>query len=268
MEKDFEGVESYSKGIIQDINRTGELETLAILSFVDVYSGLGLPHEMISNMVALNVKGSYITNYPYAAEAFINTLDKSYNISLINGRNVILSSEHFKQFVLKMHNCSIEEKLGYYAAKLIDCVSKCCINGISTYYKDLLEKILITKYNGDLSATEESFYATDFSNLILSVPTPESKEMAFQKLVDIFKPLVNNLDDQEDELAYHMLAHFWGHFGRLYRSKELGSFTNYDKSVECCKKAEDTMLAINRNDPYIYTICTVILYLVNALTGW
>ena len=76
-----------------------------------------------------------------------------------------------------------------------------------------------------------------FSILLESCSLETDKEEVLRYLAEKFEDFVeDSINIESEECNEHqLLAHFWGHLGRLFSQK--GALNNFTKAEDCCKKA-------------------------------
>lgn len=133
--------------------------------------------------------------------------------------------------------------------ELINKILEINSDGITLYYKNLIERLFIYKNATDV---DENGYTDvqEFSPLILALPSQSSKEDVMCTLAEGVKQIVDRLSVEENQLYFKMAAHICGHMGRLYKASIV--MENNKKSVKWCQYAEDIMKRGGFEDAYIY----------------
>ena len=84
---------------------------------------------------------------------------------------------------------------------------------------------------------ETEYLKGKFSILLESCSLETDKEEVLRYLAEKFEDFVeDSINIESEECNEHqLLAHFWGHLGRLFSQK--GALNNFTKAEDCCKKA-------------------------------
>lgn len=249
----FNGVVGYVERIVQRVASVDELKLLLILSVINYYGRSGLTKELIKEYVSLSAKADYLEKYPYAKEAFICISDEALHVRLYREKHPLISYELMRQCSKKVYGSGYQENLRDVLEELIEKILKVNKEGITLYYKNLLERLFIYKNATDV---DERGYTdvTEFSPLILDLPSQVSREEVMCKLAEGVKKVTNRISPEGNELYFKMAAHICGHLGRLYKAStvSLKQMENNEKSIEWCKSAEMIMKRGKFEDAYIY----------------
>lgn len=252
-DKRFNGVFGYVERIVRDINSKEELKLLLILAVVNYYGRIGVAKEIVKKYVSLMSNSSYLEKYPYAKDAFIETYDETLQMRLYREKHPLISKELMEQCSIKLYGSGYQENLKETVEELIKKVLEINSEGITLYYKNLIERLFIYKNATDVN---ENGYTDvlEFSPLILALPSQSSKEEVLITLAEGVKQVIDRISSKENQLYFKMAAHVCGHMGRLYKAStvSLKLMENNKKSVEWCQIAEDIMKRGGFEDAYIY----------------
>lgn len=252
-DKWFNGVHEYVKHILEPVSAESELKVLLILAVINYYGRIGVVKEIAKKYVALSGNSDYLEKYPYAKDAYIRVFDETLSVNLYCEKHPLISEEMIKQCSEKLYLGRWQEDLKRVSEELIDKILEINIGGITLYYKNLLERLFIYKNAADV---DEKGYAdvTEFSPLILALPSQLSKEEVMCKLAEGVKYIVDQIPVEGNDLYFRMAAHICGHLGRLYRAStiSLELMKNSSKSIEWCEYAENIMKRARFEDAYIY----------------
>lgn len=252
-DKRFNGVTEYVERIIRDINSKGELKLLLILAVINYYGRIGVTKEIVKKYVPLLSNSSYLERYPYAKDAFIEIYDETLQVRLYREKHLLISEKLIEQCSIKLYGSGYQENLKDAVEELIKKVLEINSEGITLYYKNLIERLFIYKNAADV---DENGYTDvlEFSPLILALPSQSSKEEVLCTLAEGVKQIIERIPIEENQLYFKMAAHICGHMGRLYKAStvSLKLMENNKKSVEWCQNAEDIMKRGGFEDAYIY----------------
>lgn len=252
-DEQFNGVTGYVERIIRRVDSENELKLLFILSIINYYGRIGVIKEIVRKYVSLPVNSDYLEKYPYAKDAFIATYDETNCVRVYREKHILISSELMKQCSQKLYRCDYKQNLKETLKELITKILEINSEGISQYYKNLLERLFIYKNPIDM---DENGYMNlmEFSPLIMDLPSQVSKEEVMCYLAENVKEIVNQIPAHKNELYFKMAAHICGHLGRLYKSSPSSSnlMENSDLSVKWCEEAEQIMRKGHFEDAYIY----------------
>lgn len=153
----------------------------------------------------------------------------------------------------KIYGSGYQEHLRDILKELIEKILEINKDGITLYYKNLLERLFIYKNATDV---DERGYTdvTEFSPLILAMPSQVSREEVMCELAEGVEKITSRLSPEGNDLYFKMAAHICGHLGRLYKAStiSLKQMENNDKSIKWCKRAEAIMTRGQFEDAYIY----------------
>lgn len=249
----FNGVPQYVERIVERVGSEQELEFLLTLSVINYYGRIGVTKEIVRKYIPLSINSDYLEKYPYAKDAFIRSYDETLQVKLYREKHNLISEELIKQCSEKLYKTSYQENLRNVLEKLIKKLLEINANGITLYYKNLFERLFIYKNATDV---DENGYTdvSEFSPLILALPSQESKEEVMCMLSEGVKKTVDQISVNNNELYFKMAAHICGHMGRLYKAStvSLKMMENSKKSVEWCEVAESIMKRGGFEDAYIY----------------
>ena len=252
-DKRFNGVSEYVERIICDINSKEELKLLLILAVVNFYGRIGVAKEIIKKYVSLLSNSNYLEKYPYAKDAFIEIYDETLQMKLYREKHPLISKNLIEQCSIKLYGSGYQENLKDTIKELIKKLLGINSEGITLYYKNLIERLFIYKNATDVN---ENGYTDvqEFSQLILALPSQSSKEEVLSTLAEAVKQIVDRISVKENQLYFRMAAHICGHMGRLYKAStvSLKLLENNKKSVEWCQNAENIMKRGGFEDAYIY----------------
>lgn len=252
-DKRFNGVTEYVERIVRDINSKGELKLLLTLAVINYYGRIGVTKEIVKKYVPLLNNSSYLERYPYAKDAFIEIYDETLQVRLYREKHLLISEKLIEQCSIKLYGSGYQENLKDAVEELIKKVLEINSEGITLYYKNLIERLFIYKNAADV---DENGYTDvlEFSPLILALPSQSSKEEVLCTLAEGVKQIIERIPIEENQLYFKMAAHICGHMGRLYKAStvSLKLMENNKKSVEWCQNAEDIMKRGGFEDAYIY----------------
>ena len=252
-DEQFNGVPQYVKRIIERVDSEPELDFLLILSIINCYGRIGVTKDIVRKYIPLSVNSDYLEKYPYAKDAFIGSYDETLQVKLYREKHNLISRELIKQCSEKLFKTEYQENLRNVLEKLIIKLLEINSNGVTLYYKTLFERLFIYKNAIDV---DENGYTnvSEFSPLILALPSQESKEEVMCMLAEGVKKTVDQISVTNNELYFKMAAHICGHMGRLYKAStaSLKMMENSRKSIEWCEVAESIMKRGGFEDAYIY----------------
>lgn len=252
-DKRFNGVSEYVERIIRDINSKEELKLLLILAVINYYGRIGVTKEIVKKYVPLLSNSSYLERYPYAKDAFIEIYDETLQVRLYREKHLLISENLIEQCSIKLYGSGYQENLKDAVEELIKKVLEINSEGITLYYKNLIERLFIYKNAADV---DENGYTDvlEFSPLILALPSQSSKEEVLYTLAKGVKEISDQISAEENQRYFRMAAHICGHMGRLYKAStvSLKLMENNKKSIEWCQNAEDIMKRGGFEDAYIY----------------
>lgn len=249
----FNGVSGYVGRIVDKVNSEGELKALLVLGIINRYGRIGVTKDIIRKYISLSSNSDYLEKYPYAKEAFIGTYDETIPAKLYREKHFLISEEIIKQCSEKLYRGDYQESLKTVLIELIMKILEINSRGITLYYKNLLERLFIYKNATDLNDRGYT-EVTEFSPLILAVPSQISREEVMHALAQGVTQVVEGISVDGNELYFKMAAHICGHLGRLYKASTVSmeQMQNSKKSIEWCEKAEDIMRRGQFEDAYIY----------------
>jgi len=252
-DKCFSGVHEYVEHIVRRIDSEGELKLLLVLAVINYYGRIGVTKSIVNKYVPLSSNSDYLEKYPYAKEAFIGIYDVTLQVKLYCEKHPLISKELIEQCSQKLYVGGYQENLKKVVEELICKVLEINIDGITLYYKNLLERLFIYKNAEDL---DENGYTcvTEFSPLIEEIPSQTSKEEVMCLLAEKVECIVEQLSAEKNDLYFKMAAHICGHLGRLYNSSSssMKLMENSKKSIDWCRRAEQIMEKGHFEDAYIY----------------
>lgn len=252
-DEQFNGVSGYVERIMRGVDSESELKLLFILSIINYYGRIGVIKEIVKKYVSLPVNSDYLEKYPYAKDAFIATYDNTLSIKVYREKHFLISRELMKQCSQKLFKSDYQQNLKDISIELIEKILEINNDGISQYYKNLIERLFIYKNPTDM---DENGYMNlmEFSPLVMALPSQVSKEEVMRTLAENVKETVKQISAEKNELYYKMAAHICGHLGRLYKASPSSSklMENGDMSVEWCEAAEEIMRKGRFEDAYIY----------------
>lgn len=252
-DKWFNGIYGYVEHILRKVDSERELKLLLVLAVINYYGRIGVTKDIVKKYVSLSANSDYLENYPYAKEAYISFYDEMLQVKLYREKHPLISEEIIRQCSEKLYRSGYQESLKDVSEELIEKILEINNEGLTLYYKNLLECLFIYKNATDV---DEKGYTdvTEFSPLILALPSQASKEEVMCTLAEGVRNIVNRIPVEGNELYFKMAAHICGHLGRLYKAStiSLQLMENSRKSIEWCKHAEEIMLRGRFVDAYIY----------------
>lgn len=252
-EERFNGIREYVERIVRKVDSENELKLLMVLAVINYYGRIGVTKEIVKKYVSLSVNSDYLEKYPYVKDAFIGIYDETLQLRLYREKHPLISEEMIMQCSQKLYKRGYQESLKNISEELIDKLLEISSEGITLYYKNLLERLFIYKNASDV---DENGYTNvmDFSPLILALPSQSSKEAVMCKLANGVRQVVDRIMVEGNTLYFKMAAHICGHLGRLYKANtvSLELMRNSKKSIEWCEYAEDIMKRGQFEDAYIY----------------
>lgn len=252
-DKQFSGIPDYVNHILKKIDSESELKLLMVLSVINYYGRIGVTKEIVKKYVPLSVNSDYLERYPYAKEAFIRVYDETMHTGLYCEKHNLISQELIKQCSKKLYRAEYQEHLKEIVEELIDNIMEINHEGVTLYYKNLLERLFIYKNATDVDEEGETDL-TEFSPLILAVPSQDSKEEVMCMLANNVYRVADRIAVEGNELYFKMSAHICGHLGRLYIASPISMklMENGKKAIEWCERAEEIMKRGQFEDAYIY----------------
>ncbi len=267
----FNGIKEYVKRIVDNISSEKETKLLLILAVINYYGRIGAAKEIVEKYVPLPANANYLEKYPYAKDAFIRSYDETLQVRLYCEKHPLISLELIKQCSQKLYGANYQENLKEISEELIEKILEINQKGITLYYKNLLERLFVYKNAADV---DEKGYTdvSEFSPLILALPSQTSKEEVMCSLAAGVKKVVENISPRGNELYFKMAAHICGHLGRLYKAStvSLESMKNSRESIRWCENAETIMKKGGFEDAYIYHMYGTSLskQCQDAIKGW
>lgn len=252
-DKQFSGIPEYVKHILKKIDSESELKLLMILSIINYYGRIGVTREIVKKYVPLSANSDYLEKYLYAKEAFIRLYDETMHIGLYCEKHNLISLEMMNQCSKKLYQTEHQECLKEILEELIHKIMEINHEGVTLYYKNLLERLFIYKNATDVDEEGETDL-TEFSPLILALPSQDSKEEVMCMLANSVYQVADRIVVEGNDLYFKMSAHICGHLGRLYKASPISMklMENGKKSIEWCERAENIMKRGGFEDAYIY----------------
>ena len=235
LEELFEGTEQYVSRFIQELDNSLDeakiKEAMCIISMCDYFGQKKVYPVLLEKILnSTNLRR-------YSVRNALQKVHELFKFSTINGstyveaKHYLLSKEMICQlFVQQGKSNNWKDYIVTWSKKFIDLSISVCNTKIDPDLQTLLKDMFIEN-------RETEYLRGKFSVLLECCPLETDKEEILKYLSENFENFVEeSINIETEEYNEHqLLAHFWGHLGRLYSQK--GTLNNFAKAEDCCKKA-------------------------------
>ena len=237
IDKDFTGIIPYVERLMDHVKRIGfedkrEAKMLAMLSLCHIYGDIGLPVFFVDRYMGINRKSHYLNSYPHAETVLIKIRKDLNGFDVYKPRHFLISKEMLNQCCQLIYHQNVENCMTDLSKLLIDAVYESYINDENhDVYTFILGRIFV-------SNSKERDGDEGFSRLIMETASPSARKEILMYLAEKFNKLVQQRDPKTAKNLYHMVAHFYGHLGRLCHAHGYkGGLDNPEEGKAYCSKA-------------------------------
>lgn len=235
LEELFEGTEQYVSRFIQELDNTVDevavKEVMSMISMCDYFGQKKVYPVLLEKILnPTRLRG-------YSVKNTLRKVQELFKFNIVNGctyveaKHYLISKEIIRQlFVQQGKSNNWKDYIVTWSKKFIDLSISVCETKIDFDLQELLKDMFIEN-------RETEYLKGKFSILLESCSLETDKEEVLRYLAEKFEDFVeDSINIESEECNEHqLLAHFWGHLGRLFSQK--GALNNFTKAEDCCKKA-------------------------------
>lgn len=235
LEELFEGTEQYVSRFIQELNNSVDgdeiKEAMCIISMCDYFGQKKVYPVLLEKILnPTHLRGYNVRNILRRVQELFKFTTAN-GCTYVEAKHYLLSKEIIQQlFVQQGKSKNWKDYIVTWSKKFIDLSISVCDTKIDPDLQALLKDMFIEN-------RETEYLKGKFSILLESCSLETDKEDVLKYLATKFENFVEgSINIESEEYNEHqLLAHFWGHLGRLYSQK--GALNNFTKAEDCCKKA-------------------------------
>ena len=242
-ESDFHGVRDYVRQLMNVVHEERELKAVTLLALCDYYGQIGLPKILIDRYLGIPARSDYFKSCPYAKSVFLTARGFDDNVEIYRSKHYLLSQELLEQCSIRLYGSTLDSSLSDLSFLLIDTIYNEYCSKPSHTYHEILERLFIDK-----SSDQEQF-----SPLIMSLSAAMYRRQVMKYLSEKFEVLTRDTTPEVSEELYRMVAHFYGHLGRICMNHNYGTDNPSDAAIYCQKSVSFMEQSAHGSpDPRIY----------------